>query len=149
MCHYQGGCRCEACSTKERNRRQRNRNKLRDSFLSGEDLFGYPNQRLTNMRNNCKRAGLEEPDITVEEVSAALQVDACESCGLELFDLTDRILDHCHVTNRLRGTLCTGCNIAEGHLKTLDNLDGLREYMVRTDRALNDDLWPEDLFGEH
>jgi hypothetical protein len=34
------------------------------------------------------------------------------------------VVDHCHETNRIRGLLCTNCNVAIGHMK--DDVERLR-----------------------
>ena len=34
------------------------------------------------------------------------------------------VVDHCHDTNRVRGLLCTNCNVAIGHMK--DDVERLR-----------------------
>lgn len=42
-------------------------------------------------------------------------------------------IDHCHTTGKVRGILCSGCNLAIGHAK--DNPDRLRklaEYLTRS-----------------
>ena len=39
---------------------------------------------------------------------------SCEICG----KLAEKmVIDHCHSTNKVRGTLCYGCNIFLGHVK--------------------------------
>ena len=38
----------------------------------------------------------------------------CAICGKVLLSLTDGVIDHDHITGRVRGILCTGCNTALG-----------------------------------
>jgi len=55
---------------------------------------------------------------------------ACECC----FKITDAlVVDHCHDTNKIRGWICTPCNVGISRLG--DNLPGVelaREYLKRT-----------------
>ncbi len=67
----------------------------------------------------------------------------CESCGIAFEPTPQRrhCLDHCHVTNRFRGWLCSNCNIALGLAG--DNPEGVRrllEYITRAQAML--DLQP-------
>jgi hypothetical protein len=64
----------------------------------------------------------------------------CEACGIT-FEPTPQhrhCLDHCHVTNRFRGWLCSNCNIALGLAG--DNPEGVRrllEYITRAQAVLD------------
>lgn len=45
-------------------------------------------------------------------------------------------VDHCHKTNKVRGVLCNGCNIALGACKeSVDTLTKLIEYVKKHDGA--------------
>lgn len=54
----------------------------------------------------------------------AEQNGCCAICNLELPDImtyTDRsqaaVVDHCHITDKVRGLLCRSCNLMLGHGK--------------------------------
>ncbi|MFA6991928.1 MAG: endonuclease VII domain-containing protein [Candidatus Gracilibacteria bacterium] len=66
---------------------------------------------------------LKKFNITIEQYTDMLkrQKGLCAICGckgnnknLKLFDL---VLDHCHKSGRVRGLLCTTCNLMLGHAK--------------------------------
>lgn len=44
----------------------------------------------------------------------------CEICGKE--DFRNLSVDHCHVTNKIRGVLCTACNLGIGSFKDNEEL---------------------------
>jgi len=48
------------------------------------------------------------------------QPDACECCGKET---TELVVDHCHETNKMRGWICTPCNVGISRLQ--DGLPGV------------------------
>jgi hypothetical protein len=68
---------------------------------------------------------------TFDEYQEARTKTHCDCCGVELggLGITRKCVDHCHTTGRLRGTLCTGCNAAEGQLKTVERVKQLLAYM--------------------
>lgn len=78
-------------------------------------------------RRNVKR----DYGITLEDYNAlrAAQNNKCAACGAH----NPTHLDHDHVTKKLRGFLCHGCNCAAGFAK--DNPARLRllaDYLERT-----------------
>lgn len=60
------------------------------------------------------------------------QLGRCAICLITLAEVKKICVDHDHVTGRVRGLLCHGCNVAIGHLQ--DDPDLLRraaEYVER------------------
>lgn len=49
----------------------------------------------------------------------------CKICKKELNLFKATHIDHCHKTNKIRGLLCTNCNVGLGHFK--DSPDLLRQ----------------------
>lgn len=48
-----------------------------------------------------------------DESDRLRSIKECQVCGSD-----DRlVIDHNHDTNEIRGVLCTGCNLALGHVK--------------------------------
>lgn len=69
--------------------------------------------------------------ITLDEVNARIGKTGgmCEACG----DRPGRFVDHDHETGTVRGILCSGCNLALGHLaESLHRIHGLAKYVKRT-----------------
>ena len=77
------------------------------------------------------RSRYPEVTCTFEEFQKARSKTHCDCCGVELGGMGERrkCVDHCHETGRIRGTLCTNCNSAEGHLKTVERVRQLLAYM--------------------
>lgn len=82
-----------------------------------------------------KRSGLmKDFGINADQYEAMLaeQNHVCAICNKPDICNRDLAVDHCHTTNRVRGLLCTNCNMALG--KFQDDLQNLRkaiEYMER------------------
>ena len=65
--------------------------------------------------------------ITIADYDSMLeeQLDSCGICGTHQSLLAKRLhVDHCHDTNKVRGLLCSNCNLAFGLFK--DNLDTIQ-----------------------
>jgi hypothetical protein len=66
---------------------------------------------------------------SIEEMEALLATASCAICGAEDREL---VVDHCHVTGRVRGRLCQNCNRGLGLLgDTLANINRAKEYLSR------------------
>ena len=63
------------------------------------------------------------------------QENKCAICGCEVMDVTGRELavDHCHKSGKVRGLLCSNCNLGLGSFKDdPELLTKAIEYLVRT-----------------
>jgi Recombination endonuclease VII len=56
----------------------------------------------------------------------------CQACNRP-FGKDGPHIDHCHNTGVIRGVLCHGCNTAEGHLGTPENVLKLYNYMMKNE----------------
>ena len=75
-----------------------------------ENLDGH--REATRRRQYKHRYGL-----TYEQYEALLAAAACGICGATQSARGKLCVDHDHETGRLRGFLCTECNLALGYLK--------------------------------
>lgn len=97
--------------------------------------YDAKNPDATRSRHYKKRYG-----VTLEQLEEMLvaQNSQCAICTktIQLRGVKGRdmaVLDHCHVTKKNRGLLCTPCNLMIGYSK--DNPDTLRaaiEYLENT-----------------
>lgn len=73
--------------------------------------------------------------ITIEQYNEmfAKQNGKCANdlCGKHQSEITKSlVVDHCHVTNKVRGLLCAGCNLALGNTyESAARLEGLAKYI--------------------
>ena len=84
--------------------------------------------RTSGCYNYCKqcrndKARASRFSITIEELKTYMSVNKCECCNKELQDDKDKYIDHCHITNTIRGVLCHKCNTGIGMLG--DDIKGL------------------------
>jgi hypothetical protein len=77
-------------------------------------MKSHPNKtyRRAIILRKC-RYGLSEEEYLAMFVS---QSNKCAICEIN-FDTKKAYVDHCHVTNKFRGLLCSQCNIALGAAK--------------------------------
>jgi hypothetical protein len=92
------------------------------------------NSTERSKKRRQRRELLKKFGINADQYEAMLkeQNEVCAICQQK--EPCNRVLavDHCHSTNRVRGLLCTNCNMALG--KFQDNIDYLKraiEYMER------------------
>lgn len=91
----------------------------------------YPKNKDKQIRSSAKwkkankvKVMAYSYDSTLDEVQAILDKQNCEICGK-----TEKlVIDHDHKTNKVRGRLCHGCNVAIGFFE--EDLDRLRAAIV-------------------
>lgn len=121
---------CKNCFFKHRSVKLENYNKLGEKWCKGclrfleVKLFTSKNighSTLCNKCHNYKKFGISALDF---EKLVELQNNKCAICGNpetanDKNKKTVRALavDHCHNSNKVRGLLCTNCNILLGHSK--------------------------------
>lgn len=60
----------------------------------------------------------------VRDILLEKQGGRCPICGIDLIQFVpakDRVVDHCHITGRIRAVLCRNCNGIEGKIYNLAN----------------------------
>jgi hypothetical protein len=98
----------------------------------------YRKKVLQAKKEYYQRAKYRKYGLTPQDVEKMIQAqgNACAICkqGSRGVYADFPVIDHCHVTNRVRGILCSGCNTALGLLK--DNPDLLRSAIGYLERFL-------------
>lgn len=100
-------------------------------------VLSRPNLKEYGRKQTLKRYG-----ITLEMYDALMQKQngVCASCGeREVHSKKSGIVplsvDHCHITGKVRGLLCNGCNVALGHLKDdPERIKALLKYLESHDQ---------------
>lgn len=68
----------------------------------------YNNPELVKARyrrNLAKKFG-----VTVERIDALRSTEFCDICKVPFVEKQGQHIDHCHVSNKIRGVLCNNCN---------------------------------------
>ncbi len=52
--------------------------------------------------------------ISEQHFNELMQTTNCKTCGVRM---EKKCIDHCHITNKIRGVLCNNCNTALGLVK--------------------------------
>ena len=71
---------------------------------------------------------------TMSQYVAYTRLKHCQICGDEFKSggtVQKRCQDHCHATGKIRGILCSRCNVAQGYLRTKENAMKMVEYFVQ------------------
>lgn len=113
-----GLCKSCGCLSKDR---ARETGRARKGELSPMWKGGHKNHgslahciaRLGRLKDHANRLGHKPPDITPEELALKIKEHSgnCDLCGKSSGRLTKGLcLDHCHVTGKFRGFLCSRCN---------------------------------------
>jgi len=86
-------------------------------------------RHLVRMRARTKE---RRYGITQEQFDQMIldQNNKCKICSNNFKSLKDTHIDHCHSTNKVRGLLCNGCNMALGQfMDNTDILDNAIKYL--------------------
>ncbi len=98
--------------------------------------YSSNNARIDKLNNECKDCKWERETERRYGVSPqkydeiyTSQGGRCALCDRHQTEFNRRLaVDHCHKTGKVRGLLCTGCNVAIGRLG--DGPDGLRKALT-------------------
>jgi hypothetical protein len=102
---------------------QRQRNKI-DYQIKKEEKKKYRESRKEENKENQLKIKF---GINLEEYNNILekQNHCCDVCGLHKSNFTRQLaVDHCHTTGKIRGLLCSHCNLGLGKFK--DNINYLQ-----------------------
>lgn len=88
---------------------------------------------IKNVHRFNKNSGLS---LSIEEYinSSGYTDDNCSICGVEYSNnstATVKVLDHCHKTGKIRGFICSRCNLVMGHVgDNTEILDKIKKYLT-------------------
>lgn len=89
-----------------------------------KDCFKKWQQSDTGKKSARKAHLIQKYDITLQQYDEMLeeQNNCCAICGTDVENCdkgsgNHLAVDHCHVTNKVRGLLCTSCNLLLGKAK--------------------------------
>lgn len=79
-------------------------------------------------------------NVSKEEAKKLSEIKNCQICNIEFTinkkntrSATGQSIDHCHQTGKVRGVICSGCNLALGHAR--DNIDVLKSMILYLEKA--------------
>ena len=73
-----------------------------------------------------RKYGLNGEDVAVFLIN---QRGLCPGCGVAFSREVDFVIDHCHDSGKVRGLLCSKCNIVLAHYMTPGRLRKLAKYL--------------------
>ena len=93
------------------------------------NLFGLNNSIKSKINGICKQCKVETGQLRKFGMTTKTALETTKNCQLCDKDLsTTRVcIDHDHTTGKVRGILCTACNVGIGHLG--DNIEGLEKAL--------------------
>jgi DNA-directed RNA polymerase subunit RPC12/RpoP len=113
------------------NKDKRNKNR-RDKYNNNEEFRNQIKEKVKKWQSNNpdkrKEQRIRKYEINLNDYNKLLEKQnyKCAICGYDNFDDKNffPIVDHDHLTNKVRGLLCLNCNFGIGSLK--DNTDLLK-----------------------
>jgi hypothetical protein len=115
------GARCKSCINNHQAPNKKNRH------LKGYDRFKH-------------NYYLRKYNITLEDVKFMLKQQncTCAICKSKFKNGKDTHVDHCHITGKVRGLLCTCCNLGLGKFKdSTDLLESAQKYLQKYAKNLS------------
>lgn len=85
--------------------------------------------KISNLKNGLKRTA----NISIKQYENLLQEQnyKCAICGKKDRHNKRLSVDHCHQTQKVRGLLCTDCNLILGNCHdNIDILDDAKKYLI-------------------
>ena len=82
----------------------------------------------------ARRYSLKKYGLTEESYSVLLesQNSVCAICKAKCSRSKELSVDHCHVTGKVRGLLCSSCNLALGNLKeNVESMKNMIKYITQ------------------
>lgn len=91
---------------------------MREYSRKNAERINAQRRRRYDPRKN-KNSMLKRYGINIEDYERIWkeQSGKCPICGIDLKEVWQVDLDHCHTTNKVRGILCNPCNLMIGHAK--------------------------------
>lgn len=107
--------------------REQKREYMRDYYASMDDS----ERRDRHYRRNYGISLAEYDEMLLN------QAGGCAICGDKPGETDVLVVDHCHNTGKVRGLLCSTCNLAIGYLKdSPDNMISAAAYLLRQTNVL-------------
>ena len=70
-------------------------------------------------------------NLSDEQYAAFMENDNCQVCGQDI--TSKKCIDHCHITEKIRGVLCNNCNTALGLVEdNVQILSKLIQYLEQS-----------------
>ena len=92
------------------------------------------NHHLKNLNKRKNQKLQKSYGISLSEKLNMLkkQNNKCEICKMKFNEISDAHVDHCHITKKVRGLLCTKCNPGIGFFEdSLDKLKSALKYLQK------------------
>jgi len=127
---------CGRASAKANYSTHREKNIQRSREWREKNRVEYNKRRRMKRAETRVKSASTKYGITTEEVKLLLSRTHCQICRREIsYDKENRHewpnIDHCHLTNKVRGTLCGYCNNLLGRAKDdIDILESAISYLI-------------------